>query len=132
MTQRTEQVASLIRNAVQSTVSRGLHDPRIRGLISITQVTVSADLSWATVYVSVLPAEHGALTLHGLRHAASRIRSQLGRAVRLRHVPRLSFELDDSIKKQSEVLAALAEDRRAEECPPGDTSATSQTEESVP
>ncbi len=111
MTKRTDQVASLIRRAVQTALSRGLHDPRIRGLISVTKVLVGEDLSQASIYVSVLPAEHGELTLHGLRHAASRIRAQVGRAVRLRHIPRLSFHLDDSIKMQARLDAALAEAR---------------------
>ncbi len=111
MTKRTDQVASLIRRAVQTALSRGLHDPRIRGLISVTKVLVGEDLSQASVYVSVLPAEHAELTLHGLRHAASRIRAQLGRAVRLRHIPRLAFHLDDSIKMQARLDAALAEAR---------------------
>ena len=111
MTKRTDQVASLIRRAVQTALSRGLHDPRIRGLISVTKVLIGEDLSQASVYVSVLPAEHAELTLHGLRHATSRIRAQLGRAVRLRHIPRLSFHLDDSIKMQARLDAALAEAR---------------------
>ncbi len=115
MPQRTAQVASLIQRAVQSALSRGLHDDRVRGLISVTKVEVSPDLANATVYVSVLPAERAELTLHGLRHAASRIRSQVAGAVSLRRVPRLAFSLDHSLKKQAEVDAALAEAREAED-----------------
>ena len=109
MNHRAQQVVSLIRRAVQVVIGRGLHDPRVRGLISVTKVVIDDDLSQATVYVSVLPQEHAALTLHGLRHAAPRIRSQIGRAIRLRRVPRLRFELDDSIKKQAEFEGALKE-----------------------
>ncbi|MHC4415406.1 MAG: 30S ribosome-binding factor RbfA [Planctomycetota bacterium] len=114
MSQRTAQVASLIRKAVQNTLSRGLHDDRVRGLISVTKVSVGADLAQATVHVSVMPEEYAELTLQGLRHAAPRLRAELGRAVRLRRTPRLSFELDQSIKKQAALDAALVEARRLE------------------
>jgi len=111
MTHRPDQVASLIQRAVQTVLSRGLSDPRIRGLVSVTRVRVDDALSQATVYVSVLPAEHADLSLRGLQHAASRIRTQVGKAVESRRMPRLSFHLDERIKKQAEFDAALAETR---------------------
>ena len=109
MTRRTDQVAASIHRAVQTLLGRGLGDPRVRGLVSVTRVTVDDDLARASVFVSVLPAERGPLTVDGLRAAAARIRSKMGQAVRLRRVPRLSFFLDESIKKQAELEERLAE-----------------------
>ncbi len=103
MSHRAEQISSTIQRAVQTVISRGLNDPRVRGLVSVTKVLVDDDLSHATVYVSVMPAEHGALTMHGLRAAAKRIRSEVGNVVRMRRVPRLTFRLDDSIKRHAEL-----------------------------
>ena len=88
---------------------RGFHDPRIRGLISVTRVSVAPDLGDATIMVSVLPEAQAELTMHGLRHAASRVRSELGKRVQLRRVPRLSFKLDQSLKKEAATLAAIDE-----------------------
>ena len=110
MTQHARQVTSSILRAVQTVLSRGLEDPRVRGLISVTKVLLDQDLSHARVYVSVLPAEHGELTIHGLTHAASRIRSEISKGLRLRRLPRLTFHLDDSIKKQAELEAALKDE----------------------
>ncbi len=107
MSRRTDQVASLIRRAVQSRLSRGLNDPRVRGLVSVTRVTVAADLSEAVILVSVMPAEHAQLTLRGLQHAAAHIRRELGRTARLRHQPRLTFKLDDSMRHAAEAMAAI-------------------------
>jgi len=107
MTVRTQQVASSIRAAVQMSITRGLNDPRIRGLISITRVSVAPDLSEAFIHVSVLPEEHSTLTLRGLESAAGHIRSSLRDSVRLRKVPRLIFRLDESIKKQAKLDAAI-------------------------
>ena len=115
MTQHQEQVASVIQRAVQAILSRGLNDPRVRGLISITQVRLSPDFAQATIFVSILPTEHESLTLHGLIHAATHIRYQLGRTVSLRRVPRIEFRLDKTIKKQNEVLSAITRARLSDQ-----------------
>ncbi len=109
MSHRVEQITSTIQRAVQTVISRGLNDPRVRGLVSVTKVLVDDDLSKATVFISVMPAEHGALTMHGLRAATKRIRRDVGGVIRLRRVPRLSFRLDDSIKRQSELEQSMKE-----------------------
>lgn len=108
MSIRAQQIGSEIRDAVQMILARGeLHDPRIRGLITITGVAVTEDLAEARISVSVLPAEHGDLTMHGLRSAASLLRRQIGRRVRMRSIPRLTFQLDESLKKQAAVVSAI-------------------------
>ena len=109
MANRVEQISSTIQRAVQTVISRGLNDPRVRGLVSVTKVLVNDDLSEATVFISVMPAERGPLTMHGLRAATKRIRRDVGGVIRLRRVPRLSFRLDDSIKRQSELEQSLKE-----------------------
>lgn len=112
MPRRPDQVASLIQRAVQAVLGRGLGDPRIRGLVSVTKVRVDQALTQAEVFVSVLPGEHGELTLKGLQHAAPRFQAAVGEAARLRRVPRIRFHLDESIKKQAEFDAALADARQ--------------------
>jgi ribosome-binding factor A len=102
-----EQVVSVLTRAVQNVLSRGLNDPRVRGMASVTSVRVSRDLNDATVMVSVLPEEQAELTVHGLRHAASHIRNEVGKQVRMRRLPHLTFKLDESLKKQAGVLAAI-------------------------
>ena len=109
MSKRTNQVASLIQRAVQDQLSRGLNDPRIRGLISVTKVTVAPDLSDATIFVSVMPTEYTNLTLRGLQHAAAHIQRALAKVIRLRRQPRLLFKVDDSMKLAAETMAAITE-----------------------
>lgn len=112
MPQRADQVASNIKRSVQTVLARGLNDPRVRGLVSVTKVTVDDGFSQATVHVSVLPAEHAELAVHGLQHAAARIRAAIAGSVRLRRVPSLAFRLDETLKNQARFEAALAEGRR--------------------
>lgn len=105
--QHKEQTASALRRAVQEVLARGLNDPRVRGLISVTSVKVSDDGATATVNVSIMPAEHEKLTMQGLRAAAGHIRSQISKSVRMRRMPKIVFEPDESIKREAAVLAAI-------------------------
>src|SRR4051812_1897982 len=107
MPDRTAQLSSVIRANVQAVLSRGLNDPRVRGLISVTKVEVLPDLSEARIHVSILPAEHSELTMHGLRSAAGHIQREIAPAVTMKRMPRLSFRLDESLKKQAEIDSAI-------------------------
>lgn len=108
MSRRTEQMASTLLRALQEIITRGLQDPRVSGLITVTGLRVSEDKREATVMVSVLPADRQELTMHGLRAAVPHIRHQLGEMVDMRNTPNLSFKLDGSLKKQAGVIAALS------------------------
>ena len=107
MSIRTDKIASVIRHAVQDVITRGLGDPRIRGLVSITHVDVTSDLAEAKVHVSVLPQKHEDLTMHGLQDAAGHIQHEIAPAITARRLPRLRFVKDDSLKKQALLDAAL-------------------------
>ena len=108
MSRRTEQIASLLERALQDVLARGLEDPRVKGLITVTGVRLTDDLREATVLVSILPADAAPLTMHGLQHAARHLRRQVGERVALRRMPMLRFKLDESLKRQAGVLEALA------------------------
>ena len=108
MSQRTDQIAGLLRDAIQKVIAKGLHDPRIRGLITVTRVTVSEDLQSATVYISVMPEQHRDLTMHGLRAAAKHIRHAVSNQLALRKTPELLIKPDTVAARQASVLDALA------------------------
>ena len=111
MSIRSDKVAATIRRALQEAIARGVHDPRVRGLVTITEVRLSPDLRDAVVRVSVFPESAEELTLHGLRSAAGVLRREIGDAVRLKRLPTLAFELDDTLKRQARVLSAIARAR---------------------
>lgn len=104
---RPAQVGAEIRRALQSELARGLNDPRIQGLVSITGVEVLPDLSEARVRVSVMPEERAPLALSGLRAAAGFLRRRLMDETRIHRVPRLVFEADESIKRQARLDEAI-------------------------
>lgn len=109
MTHRIEQFESTLRRSISLLLQRDLADPRIRGMISVTEVKVAQDMHNAIIKVSVLPAEYEKLTLHGLNSAAKHIHGKLFKTMRVRRLPFLHFEIDSSIKKQAEVFAAIEE-----------------------
>jgi len=76
-------------------------------MVSITRVKVSPDLAEAQVFASIMPARYERSTMSGLRRAAGRIRRMTHERVALKTMPRLRFELDQSLKKQSAVYEAI-------------------------
>jgi ribosome-binding factor A len=105
---RPEQLAAILRDAIQARIDRGLADPRIQGMITVTGVQVARDLKSATVLISVMPHTKQDLTLHGLTSASRHIRREVGDEVSLHQMPELAFKLDRSLEKQAGVLDAIA------------------------
>jgi ribosome-binding factor A len=108
VSRRTDQIGSTIQRAIQKILADGLADPRVRGLITVSGVEMSDDLRRAIVLVSVYPAEHQELTMHGLRSATGHLRRRLASATALPVLPQLVFRLDTTMKRQAAVLEALA------------------------
>lgn len=74
-----------------------LKDPRIAGMVTVTEVRVSPDLKQARVYVSVLGSDaEQQSTLKGLEAAAGFIRHELAERLRMRRSPEMLFVLDHS------------------------------------
>ncbi len=104
---RPLQLASYIRREVQLMLSAGLSDPRVQGMISITEVLMTPDLLEARISVSVMPQDRERLTLSGLRSAAGHLRLRLLHEGRLGRIPQLVFEVDDRLKKGAALEAVL-------------------------
>ena len=75
-----------------------MRDPRV-GMVTITAVDVSPDLSHAKVYFTTLSKEHIDEAREGLQRAAGFLRSQLARRVKLYTTPELRFAYDESVER---------------------------------
>jgi len=118
VSRRTERIASTMQRQLQALIAKGLQDPRIKGMITVTSVSVTEDLDTAVAKVSIYPVERQSATFHGLRAAEGYLRRELGKTVALKKLPQLRFEIDESIKREAGVLAALdrvREEREAKE-----------------
>jgi ribosome-binding factor A len=96
---RSSRIADQIQRDLSEAIRTELKDPRV-GMVTITAVEVSRDLSHARVFVTSLAgAEAMEESLGALRHAAGFLRSFLARTLRLRTVPELQFVYDESVER---------------------------------
>ena len=109
MSHKIAQVEAVLSKAISKVLQSKISDPRIRGMISITKMKVTSDMKTAFVHVSILPEQYQKLTVNGLNHARVHIQHLVRKEVALRIVPHLDFRLDESLKKQAEIYAAINE-----------------------
>ena len=106
---RASRLADQIQRDLSETIRSELKDPRV-GLITITAVEVSRDLSHARVFVSALAsAEAMEETLDALRHAAGVLRSRLAHSLTSRTVPELQFVYDESVERGARLSRLIDE-----------------------
>ena len=116
---RMERVNGLLREEIADLLSSQVNDPRLRGIITITQVRTATDLRSARVYVSVMGAEAVRQeALAGIQSSASYLRRELRSRVSLRHVPFLTFQLDDAMLEANRLMQLIDDLEVQEE--PGD------------
>ena len=109
MTRRTQRLGEEVREEIALILGRGLKDPRV-GFVTVTRVSVTADLRQARVLVGVLgDSAQRDDTMAGLTSAAGYIRRELGRRLRLRHTPELVFKYDPGLDATERVAQLLAE-----------------------
>jgi ribosome-binding factor A len=75
-----------------------LRDPRV-GMITVTSVDVSPDISHAKVYFTTLDKDAVAEASEGLKRAAGFLRSQLAKRIKLYTTPQLRFVYDESVER---------------------------------
>jgi ribosome-binding factor A len=110
---RTERVGEEFREVLAEEIPK-LKDPRV-GFVTVTGVEVTADLRRARVFYTALGDERArAATRAGLRSASAHLRAALGRQVRLKFLPELSFEEDASIERGERIDELLRSVREPE------------------
>lgn len=95
---RPQKLGDLIQRELSDLVQRELRDPRV-GMITITSVDVSPDLSHAKVFYTTLDPAHLEEAARGLKRAAGFLRSQLAKRIKLYTTPELRFVYDESVER---------------------------------
>ncbi|NKB87926.1 MAG: 30S ribosome-binding factor RbfA [Acidobacteria bacterium] len=104
---RPRRVADQIRAVLAELVQQQVKDPGL-GFVTITEVRMSGDLHYATVFVSVMgDTASEDVSISTLRRAAPFLRSEVGRRVSLRHTPELRFELDQTLAHSDRIEKLL-------------------------
>jgi len=92
---RPQRVADLIQTTLADILQKDAENYQL-GMITITSASISKDLSFAKIYVSVLDESKAAETIAALNNVAKNLRYELAHAVKLRITPELKFYYDDS------------------------------------
>ncbi len=113
---RPQRVAAQIQRELAQLIQFEVKDPRV-GLITISGVEVSRDLSHAKIFISMLESGHEVdEALKGLNSASGFLRRELGKRMIMRVVPNLHFVYDASVERGANLSAlidaAIASDRK--------------------
>lgn len=106
---RARRIEEQLKRLLSELVRREVKDPRV-GLITITAVSVTRDLTHAKVYFTPFAGiGDPEVALEALQHAAGYLRIQVRNQMRLRTAPELVFQLDDSLERGAR-LSTLIQD----------------------
>ena len=110
MIRRIKRVNNLIRQEISELLQRQVKDPRLSNFVTVTEVSTSADLRHAKIFISHIGGEEEKQeTLSALAAASGFLRNELARHLKLRRIPELSFQWDDSIERGAHLLQLIEE-----------------------
>ena len=108
MARRIQRLNNLIRHEISELLQRQVKDPRLGSFVTVTEVSIAPDLRHARIFVSHIGSkEEKQATLSALTSASSFFRRELAKRLRLRRIPELSFQWDDSIERGSHLLELI-------------------------
>ncbi|MEY2613112.1 MAG: Ribosome-binding factor, partial [Planctomycetota bacterium] len=120
---RLLKAAEAIRGVVSMAILTELRDPRVQN-VTVVGVEVTPDMREAKVLVSVMGSEAQQRTvLKGLQNSVGFLQSKIADRIETRYIPRLSFVIDDGVKKSvavQQILEQIAKERdgKASDDPP--------------
>ncbi|MEM5477304.1 30S ribosome-binding factor RbfA [Pacificibacter sp. AS14] len=110
---RTLRVGEAIRRRLSEMFARGeIHDPAITALsITVGEVRVTNDMRIATVYIMPLGGDGANEALEAMRRRTGLIRHHVGKALTIKHIPELRFELDDTFDRMDATRELFKDER---------------------
>ncbi len=103
---RTDRVSAQLRRELGTLVHNAVREHQLPS-VSVSDVEVTRDMAHAKVFVTALMEEKSVEAVKGLKELAPQIRFQLGKAMKLRHVPELHFHYDDSVDRGERIEKLL-------------------------
>ena len=104
---RAVRLAQSIKEEFSRMLREDIKDPRL-GFVTVTDVEVAEDLRYAKIFVSILGQDQDVKnSMEVLNHASGYVRSELGKTIRIRHIPEVSFHHDQSIKHGDRISKLL-------------------------
>jgi len=110
-TKRLEQLNSEIERYL-SEIIRSLKDPRINGIISVQEASLTRDFSYCTVYVSIFNSTDDKECFNAILNSVPYIRKELAKRIDIRIVPELNFKLDTSLDYVEKIDRIIKETKK--------------------
>jgi ribosome-binding factor A len=104
---RPQRIGDLIQRELSELIARELRDPRV-GMLTLTAVDVSPDLTHAKVFFTMFEKDKLDDTLHGLKRSAGFLRSQLAKRVKMYTIPELRFVYDETVERADHLSRLIA------------------------
>ena len=98
-----------LKRELSNIINYDLKNPKVTGLISITDVKTTPDLKFSRVYVSILNAKNTKASLSNLKKSAGFIRSEIAKRINLRVTPEFVFILDETLEYGAKIDTILNE-----------------------
>lgn len=115
MNLRADRIRKALIKELSDIIQRHVKDPRISGIVSVTDVELSSDYKYAKAYVSIYGTEEQKeQTMEAIQDSTPYIRSEVGKRIRLRHTPELEFKIDDSLERGSRITSLIDKISRGE------------------
>lgn len=96
--QRHERLEQDVKIALSDIIMNEVKEPAVSGLISVTGVHITPDQKYAKVYISVYGKTNKNKVIEALKKASGFIKKELGKRVRMRCMPDITFTLDESME----------------------------------
>lgn len=113
--QRASRLNEVFKEEIANIIETKLKDPRV-GFITVTGADVSADLRHATVYVSIMGSDEKKKTSYqGLNTAKGFIKSELGKRLRIKFMPEITFTIDESVEESMRISKLINQIHKKEE-----------------
>ena len=114
---RTDRIGDQMQRDLSDLIRMQVKDPRV-GMVTVNQVSVSKDLGYADVYVTLLSvedlgpeSEQVKSTIKVLNGAAGYLRTELSKKIKLRTIPQLRFHFDASVREGRRLDSLIREAR---------------------
>ncbi|MEI8390305.1 MAG: 30S ribosome-binding factor RbfA [bacterium] len=115
MNSRGDRIRKALIKELSDIIQHKIKDPRIKGIISVTDVELSPDNKYAKAYISIFGSDDSKQEImDAIGDSTSFIRGEISKRIRMRHTPELKFMLDESLEKGKRITDLIDKISRGE------------------
>ena len=106
-TNKMERVNEELKRELSNIINYELKNPKVTGIISVTEVKTTPDLRFAKVFVSILNSKNEKATLTNLKSSSGYIRAEIAKRINMRVTPEFIFVKDETMEYSAKIDSIL-------------------------